>query len=111
MSKCLLKKFQSLKRLAKCSKRERNNILRNADEPLISSLCECASNTLSNRVPLKKNQYSKLKKYKVILRSLAKGGEKWQNKKKKILKHVSQSGGYIIPILISAVTALLQKYI
>lgn len=85
----------------------RKAILREADKPLIYSICELCDNTLCGNVPLTPTQKQKLKKHKTILKSLAKRGESWLTKKKAL----TQKGGSFLPLLLSVLAPTLGKLI
>jgi predicted metalloprotease len=103
-----LRKNVSLLRKLKSSKPSvRNKILKNADKELVTCICECAYNTLNNNVPLSRGQLNRLARHKRTLRKLAKRGESWKKKH----KIISQSGGFILPLLAPIIGGLLQKYL
>ena len=107
MSACLKKNTAVLRRLQKCSRKERESILANADESLIRCICEISQNTLNNNVPLTSSQLKKLSRHKSILRRLCGKKESWKKKKKIIY----QTGGFILPLLAPLLGVFLQKLI
>lgn len=83
----------------------RKAILREADKPLVYTICELCDNTLSGNVPLTPSQKQKLIRHKVILKKLAKRGESWKIKKKAL----TQKGGSFLPLLLSVLAPTLGK--
>jgi hypothetical protein len=61
-----------LKELSKEKSKYRNSILKNADKPLITAICESVLNILFGNIKLEPLQLEKLKKYKSALRTLIK---------------------------------------
>lgn len=105
MSACLRISLPTLKRLRRGSNKERKSLLKNADKNLVQSLCECASNTLKNNIPLTSLQHRKLAKHKRLLRVLAKKGDSWKKKK----KYLNQKGGWIVPLLAPIVGTIISS--
>ena len=97
MSQRLKKHAACLHMLATANPTMRNAVLKNADQPLIHCLCECAHNVLKGNVPLTPAQKTKLKRYSQHLRDLV---DKKKNNKKKIL----QTGGFL-PALLAPIAA------
>jgi hypothetical protein len=92
-----------LKRLKRGPQKQRDLILKNADQALVQCLCDCAHNTLKSNVPLTRAQYKNLARHKHILRKIAKPVGCWK-KKKKIIK---QAGGFLLPLLTPIIGTLL----
>lgn len=101
------KEYLSL--LSKAKNRERRNKLIDiADGSEVRAVSECIKNILEGNVPLKSHHLKQMKRYKVLLRSLAK--KCYPQKKKKIL--LKQKGGFIaslIPLAVSALGGILPQ--
>ena len=79
-----------------------------ADGPEIRAVSECIKNILEGNVPVSNRHLTQMKKYKTLLRSLAKRCYPIKDKKK-ILK---QKGGFIgalLPIAMSALGGMIPK--
>lgn len=96
----LQKNSQYLKLLLKASPKQRRALLRTANKEQIFCLCEICLNILAGNVPV---NIKKLKKFKNVLRKLAKSSTKYSVKKNIILK---QSGGFLSNILPAIATVL-----
>ena len=59
-----------LRTLCHLNKNQRRALLKTADKNIVRGICECALNILHGVVSLSKQQKSKLKKYKNVLRKL-----------------------------------------
>lgn len=109
-----LRRNIDLLRALKNSKPERRKkLLREADNDLVESVCDCARNVLDGNIPLTAARKRNLAKHKALLRKLADRQSKAE-KKRKLFK--SQRGGFLttlIPALLgpvlSAVTELIAK--
>ena len=98
-----LKRFaQELRFLAKSQPKERTIFLRDADDELITCLCECAKNILNGNVPISNSRKRKLARYKTHLRSIADKNIP-HVKRKRIL---TQQGGFISVLLKPIIQAL-----
>jgi hypothetical protein len=95
-----------LGRLVKGRNKQRLKIISKCDDELIKCLSECAQNTLNSNVPLTPNQLKKLACHKKIVRCLACKNTTLKAKRKKILK---QTGGFLLPLLVPILTAILQN--
>ena len=91
----LQRNLTKLRRIRKSSVSERKRLLKNADKDLVQCICDCAYNCINSNVPITSAQYKRLARHKQTLRKLSKKGESWKKKKKVI----SQSGGFILPLL------------
>lgn len=93
------KHLPALKFIKDCSPAERYKIIQYSNLDLINTLHECVYNTLKGNIPLTKNEISKLKRYKKILRKLfrSRGGLR------KTQKLIIQSGGAFLPTLLSPI--------
>lgn len=85
-------------------------VLKLADKRLISVICEICYNTLQGVVRLRLKEKKLLEKHKQHLRKVAKRGENWKQKKKRLL----QAGkgflsAVLSPLVITALGALLGK--
>ena len=72
----------------------RRALLASADDELIKALVECAINTLNGNHILKKEEKSKLSKYKGRLRALVNPKISFKNKR----KHLIQKDGFRVPL-------------
>jgi hypothetical protein len=108
MSQRLKDHSDTLKILAKCRSKKRNDILKNANDELIRCLCECSSNTIYKNVPLSESQLQKLCPHKNILRFLA---NRRIGLKKKKLKIIKQRGGFLMPLLVPILTSIIASMI
>lgn len=80
----------------------RTALLKSCDDEEINIICECIYNVLKGKIPLKKKEKFKLRKYKDILRKLVTKG------KHKLRKTVIiQKGGGFLPIVLGAVLSAL----
>lgn len=92
-----------LNALCHADNRQRDALIRTADNALIRCICECALNVLHGIVPLRDSEKSKLKRHRVILRKLIKNtgggsdGALWKSKKRAIVQH----GGAFLPLLLA----------
>jgi len=102
----LRKNLAKLKRLRKAGPGKRREMLKNADRDLVQCLCECAHNCIYNRLPMTQAQFKQLAKHKQTLRKLSKPGENWK-KKKTIIR---QSGGFLLPLLGTVFSTLLETF-
>jgi len=94
--------------LAKCSPRQRQAILREADPKLVKAICECALNVINGNVPLSVSQKQRLSPHKSTLRSLA--DKRKSNKARKRL--IVQRGGFVgvlLRAIIPTLASLLLK--
>lgn len=108
MTKRVKAQLTALKKLRKCSAKERKAILTKGGKPLQLCLRECAINVLKGNVQLTKPQFKKLRKYKVKLRDLSK-----RNTSQKKRLQIEQKGGFLpsllAPILGSVLGGLFKK--
>jgi len=86
-----------LKRLSKCTPKQRKALLKEGGKSLQLCLRECALNILKGNVPLTKCQKTKLKRYKQGIRDLSK---KSTSQKKRL--HIEQKGGFL-PLLLGPI--------
>lgn len=100
MSQAVKKNINLLRAISLMTPRQRKSVLKTADKDLIQSVCECAYNLLQGNVSVTPQVKRKLSKYKAVLRRLVKKGEKFKSKKRFIIQ---QGGGFVLPILLSAV--------
>ena len=87
----------------------RSNILKEADEGLITALCDIIHNVLNGRINISDNDKKKLQKYKKTLRFIIK--KSTLEHKKKYLK---QKGGFLqflIPAVITGLSSIISSYI
>jgi hypothetical protein len=105
MSASIRKHLEALKSLKKATTKRRKNIIKESPPELIRCISECCYNCLNSALPLKKAQFSKLRRHKTILRRLA--SKKLSIKAKK--KIINQRGGFIAPLLTALLTAVASK--
>lgn len=109
MTKRNLKKhYHFLQILARSHPSQKKALLRTANNVQIKSICEICLNVLSGNINVNRK---KLKKYKNVLRTLAKKTTSIQRKKKML---INQSGGFlpvIAPAIISALGGILGRVI
>lgn len=105
----ILKCKSELKNLSKANTiKKRKLILKSFDNCVITAIAEISSNCLSGNVPLSTCNYKKLRKYKTILRQLAKKNISISKKKNIII----QKGGFLnilIPAAISLLTTVIER--
>ena len=98
----------ALKKLKKCSAKERKTLLVQGGKPLQLCLQECAINILKGNVHLTKSEFKQLRKYKKNLRDLSK---KKTSYKKRL--NIEQRGGFLpfmlAPIIGSVLGGLLKN--
>jgi hypothetical protein len=105
ISRRIEKYIDNIKQLANAKTAKRKKLLKKADPCLIKILCECAYNSLKNRIPLSSVQIKKLSSYVGPLITLARqkeAGIENSNRQRKLLQ---KEGGFlpiILPALISA---------
>ena len=108
MTKRVVPQLPVLKKLRRCSAKERKALLSRGGKSLQLCLRECAYNILNGNVPLTKRQFSKLRVHKQKLRDLSK---KTTHQKKRL--EIEQKGGFLplllAPILGSLLSGLLKK--
>jgi hypothetical protein len=103
----LKRNIDYMKILARAKKRQRDALLTTADKDLILCLCDCANNILNGNVRLNPDQYQKLKKYKLPLRSLIDKRIKVKDKQDII---VNQKGGFL-PLLLTPILSIVGSLI
>ena len=101
-----------LRTLCHLNKNQRRALLKTADKNIVRGICECALNILHGVVSLSKQQKSKLKKYKNVLRKLVdvrkKSRKSWKLKKRLI---VQKGEGFLPYILGPLISTLLSNLI
>ena len=85
--------------IAKCSKKQRINCIKNARPDELKSLCDCSLNVYRGNVRLKKPDFEKLYPFRRTLKKISEGKGRAGKKKTLLL----QKGGALIPLLLSAV--------
>ena len=103
----LKRNLAMLRRLRKSGVKDRKKLLKNADKNLVQCICDCAYNCINRNVPVSPAQYKKLARHKNILRRLCKKGETWKKKKQVI----TQSGGFLLPLLAPVLASLVGSLI
>ena len=106
MSKRIKRNLPLLKALTSLKPAERRSFLCQGPDDLILTLCEIALNVLKGNIPLTSAQYSRLRKEKKIIKLFAdpKGPMK---RKRKVL---TQSGGFLLPLLGAAIPFLTSLF-
>ena len=105
MAQRLRKNHDFLKLLVKCTPAQRKAILKEADDSLVRTICECLFNVLKETVPVSKPAKRKLLKHKKALTTLAEKSNPL-NKKKQILV---QHGGNFLSVLLPRVLRVLSS--
>ena len=90
-----------LKKLRRCSVKDRKTLLFQGGKPLQLCLRECAINVLQGNVHLTKAHLSKLKRYKTQIRDLSK-----KNTSHKRRIDIEQRGGFL-PLLLAPIVGSL----
>lgn len=98
--KKLKQNYHFLNILSRSSPAQKKALLRTANKGQILSLCEICLNVLSGNVPV---SVKKLRKYRNVLRRVAKKSTKLAHKKKIF---INQSGGFL-PIVLRAIGPVL----
>lgn len=101
------KQLPLLKKLCKCNKKAKKQLLLEGGKSLQLCLRECALNVIRGNVPLSKHQFKKLQKFKKYLRQLS---QKKTSLKRRL--HIEQRGGFLssllLPILGSVIAQVVQ---
>ena len=104
-----LQRKDFLQLLAKSrSAKQRKQLIDKATRHDINAISECSLNLLKNKIPLNKLQYRKLYKCKHDIRKLASKSNSMRKKK----DIIEQRGGFLstlLPLAITAITALIHK--
>ncbi|XP_071964131.1 uncharacterized protein [Antedon mediterranea] len=95
MSKRIKKNAETIRFLAHCSPRQRKIILENADDQLVTALCECAMNVLKGRVQVSNAHKKKLVRYKKHMRDITNKSISPLKRKRLLI----QKGGFLGLIL------------
>ena len=106
MTKRVAQHSDTLKKLSKCSHKERKHLLNQGGKALHLCLQECALNILNGNIPLTPQQLKKLKRYKNKLRELCK-----KKTSKKRRDEIEQRGGFLPALLAPVVGAVLASII
>ena len=83
---------------------QRKELIKSADAKIIKAICECALNVLKCRVHVVPSQLKRLRRYKKVMRALAKPKTKLSLARKKAL--IVQNGGLLPALLIPILAAL-----
>lgn len=105
MSSKLKKYIPILELLVSASPHMRRNILKSSDDKLIQLLIECCFNTVIGGVEFSKYRLNKIRKHKEIIRKISDPSIKLENKRKLLV----QSGGFFLPVFLTAILPLLQS--
>lgn len=106
--KNIKKHYHFLQVLARSHPSQKKALLQTANNSQINSICEVCLNILHGNVPV---NVQRMKKYKNLLRLLAKKSTGMQRKKKML---VNQSGGFLpllAPALLSAIGGIVGRVI
>ena len=102
-----LKHKEYLSLLSKAKKKSRRDkLIDAADNSEINAVSECIKNLLEGNVPLTSDHLRQMKRYKQLLRSLAKRCYPVKHKRS-LLKQKGGFLGALIPLALNAVTGLL----
>lgn len=111
MSRLMRENARIISSLARYSPHRRKEVLRHAPKELVYALSEGCINVLKGNVPLSKQKYQKLRRYKKKIRTLANSRIGLRTKQ----NFVRQNGGFIgllasalVPVLSTVVGNLLQ---
>ena len=99
--------FELLKKLA--DPKIRNHVIKNADEDLMTAICDVVFNVLHGRINISDKDRKKLLKYKKSMRFLCK--KSTLDHKKKYLK---QKGGFLqflIPAVVSGIASIISSFV
>ena len=89
-------------------KRRRNMLISLANNGELKAIIECIINVLYGNVPLKKEDHSKLKRFKKSMRQVVRKAEPMKYKRE-ILQQKGGFLGSLIPIALTALTSLYPK--
>lgn len=95
--------LETAKLLTRLTPAERKALLKSLDSKRVRAICECAYNLLQGNVCTDKCNLQKLRKYKTVLRRLAKQGESWVKKRKYLVQKGGGAIAFLIPLLLSTV--------
>jgi len=96
------------------SDKHKRNILKNADPALIKAISDCTYNLLNGNIKLSEKDKKKLSRFKISLRRLIKKKSSLQNRKKLLIRHANQKGGFLnilIPALIGGIATIIGSWI
>lgn len=102
MSARIKRHLKELVALKNATNNRRKSLIKNCSPQMVDCISECALNCLNNGVPLRPAQFAKLRRFKKVLRKIA--SRKVSRKKK--IKTLTQTGGFIGPLLAAVVTAV-----
>lgn len=101
------KNLDYLKVLSKCKCKMRKSILQNADQDLVSSICECIVNCLNGNISINSDIKEKIGKQKNFLRKVLKKNNSLKLKKQLL----AQKGGSILSLILPTVISGLTSYL
>lgn len=93
--------------LKNCKPCIRKNILQNGSGDLIKTLCEVCLNVLNGNAKISKNSKNNIRKYKKVLRQLAKPNDRLSSKRKILI----QKGGFLPALLTAVLSGIVGKLI
>lgn len=93
-----------LKKLCRCNKKLKKQLLIKGGKPLQLCLRECALNVLKGNVSLSKHQFNRLKRFKQNLRDISK---KKTSLKKRL--QIEQRGGFLSSLLVPIVGSIASE--
>lgn len=88
---------------------KRRQLINTFEDCVINAISEVASNCLRGNIPLQKDEFKRLEKYKRVLRKVSK-----KTKPKTRRSIINQSGGFIsllIPPALSFIASILASYV
>ena len=103
MAQRLRKNHDFLKLPAKCTPTQRKAILKDTDDALVKTICECILNVLKMTVPVSKSAKRKLLAHKKSLIALAEKSTPLNNKEKLL---VEQGGNFLSVLLLPVLRVL-----
>ena len=107
MSRRARNNYHHLKVLSTSKPNQVKAILKEADDPLIETLCECVYNVLKSSVPITPKQKSELTKFKNPLLKLVDKEVSLPEKRKVLV----QKGGNFLTLLLPPVLTVLEQFL
>jgi len=101
--------YHCLKILSDCDKKLFNAIIQHSNKKLVYCLCECILNCLNDNVNIDPKLKDKLNKYKRVFRELVRKRHSIKKKKTLIIQHGRGIFPLILPAILTAVSAFLNK--
>jgi len=102
MSCCVRRNIQLLHTLSRNNRTLTKAILKTGNKDLIDAIWECALNVQTGNIKLKKNELTKIKKFKKQVRKLVQTRKGWKQRRNIII----QSGGGFLPALLAPLISI-----